>query len=97
MVHSDEPTLCTDKVKTYLLSDIDTTTILIITLLIITLLIITLLIITLLIIALLIITLLIITLLIITLLIITLLLEQYFKRHPTTKFNKTPSAKYILL
>ncbi len=25
------------------------------------------------------------------------LLEQYFKRHPTTKFNKTPSAKYILL
>jgi len=24
-------------------------------------------------------------------------LEQYFKRHPTTKFNKTPSAKYILL
>jgi hypothetical protein len=25
------------------------------------------------------------------------ILEQYFKRHPTTKFNKTPSAKYILL
>jgi len=25
------------------------------------------------------------------------LLEQYFKRHPATKFNKTPSAKYILL
>jgi len=25
------------------------------------------------------------------------LLEQYFKRHPMTKFNKTPSAKYILL
>ena len=23
--------------------------------------------------------------------------ERYFKRHPTTKFNKTPSAKYILL
>jgi hypothetical protein len=26
-----------------------------------------------------------------------IVLEQYFKRHPTTKFNKTPSAKYILL
>ncbi len=26
-----------------------------------------------------------------------ILLEQYFKRHPTMKFNKTPSAKYILL
>ncbi len=25
------------------------------------------------------------------------LLEQNFKRHPTTKFNKTPSANYILL
>jgi hypothetical protein len=25
------------------------------------------------------------------------LLEQDFKQHPTTKFNKTPSAKYILL
>jgi hypothetical protein len=25
------------------------------------------------------------------------ILEQYFKRHPTTKFNKTPSAKHILL
>jgi hypothetical protein len=23
--------------------------------------------------------------------------ERYFKRHPTTKFNETPSAKYILL
>jgi hypothetical protein len=28
---------------------------------------------------------------------ITVVLEQYFKQHPTTKFNKTPSAKYILL
>ncbi len=28
---------------------------------------------------------------------INLLLEQDFKQHPTTKFNKTPSAKYILL
>ncbi len=27
-----------------------------------------------------------------TICIITLVLEQYFKRHPTTKFNKTPSA-----
>jgi hypothetical protein len=25
------------------------------------------------------------------------ILEQYFKRHPSTKFNQTPSAKYILL
>jgi hypothetical protein len=26
-----------------------------------------------------------------------MILEQYFKRHPSTHFNKTPSANYILL